>query len=85
MHPTSGVVFEGYEVPSFDKVRELVIKASYMVPHFRLVSWDVAVLENGEPVLIEANLYDGQLDLHQISNGPLFGDRTQEILGEVFG
>ncbi|MBQ9977546.1 MAG: hypothetical protein IJP21_03020 [Clostridia bacterium] len=84
-HPTSNVVFEGYELPAFDKVKELVLKASYMVPHFRMVAWDVSVLEDGTPVLIEANLYDGQLDSHQIHNGPLFGQDTEKIMNEVFG
>ena len=64
--------------------KELVIKACRMVPHFRMVAWDVSVLENGEPVLIEANLYDGQLDSHQIHNGPLFGENTEKIMREVF-
>ena len=45
---------------------------------------DVSVLENGEPILIEANLYDGQLDFHQIHNGPLFGDDTEKIMEEIF-
>lgn len=84
VHPTSGVLFEGYEIPSFDKIKDLVIKASRMVPDFRMVAWDVSVLENREPVLIEANLYDGQLDSHQIHNGPLFGDHTEKIMEEVF-
>ena len=83
-HPTSNVVFDGYELPSFEKVKELVLKASFMVPHFRMVAWDVSVLEDGTPVLIEANLYDGQLDSHQIHNGPLFGEDTERILEEIF-
>lgn len=83
-HPTSNIVFEGYELPSFDRVKELVIKASYMVPHFRMVAWDVSVLQDGTPVLIEANLYDGQLDSHQIHNGPLFKEDTERIMNEIF-
>ncbi len=83
-HPTSGVVFDGYQLPSFQEAIELVKKASRMVPHFRMVAWDVSILEDGTPVLIEANLYDGQLDSHQIHNGPLFGANTVKILDEVF-
>lgn len=83
-HPSSKVVFEGYALPSFEQVKALVLEASYMVPHFRMVAWDVSVLEDGIPVLIEANLYDGQLDSHQIHNGPLFGEDTERILDEVF-
>lgn len=84
MHPTSEIVFDGYQIPSFDKAVELVKKASRMVPHFRMVAWDVSVLEDGTPTLIEANLYDGQLDSHQIHNGPLFGEKTVKVLNEVF-
>ena len=80
-----GVPNIGDELSPFDKVKELVLKASYMVPHFRMVAWDVSVLEDGTPVLIEANLYDGQLDSHQIHNGPLFKKDTERILDEVFG
>jgi hypothetical protein len=48
------------------------------------VSWDIAFDEQENPVLIEANLKDGELDFHQLNNGPLFGDDTEKILDEVF-
>ena len=82
-HPTSGVVFDGYQLPSFGEATDLVKRASRMVPHFRMVAWDIAILEDGTPTLIEANLYDGQLDSHQIHNGPLFGEDTKKVLDEV--
>lgn len=84
-HPHTGVVFEGCKIPSYDKAVELVKKAHLTTPHFRSVSWDIAINEEGEPVLIEANLCRGSIDLLQLSNGPLFGDDTKEILDEVFG
>jgi len=56
-----------------------------MVPHFRLVSWDFAINEEGHPVMIEANLNLGELDFHQLNNGPVFGEDTKKILDEVFG
>ena len=49
-----------------------------------MISWDIAIGEDELPVLIEANLYFGQLDFHQLNNGPLFGEDTEEILHEVF-
>ena len=84
-HPTTGLVFDGYEIPSFDKVVNLVQKAHPMVPHFRSVSWDVAVTADGSPILIEGNLCRGGIDLLQLSNGPLYGKDTKKILDEVFG
>lgn len=83
-HPNSKIVFEDYPIPSFDKILERIPGLHCQVPHFRLVSWDFAVREDGEPVLIEANLRYGEIDFHQLNNGPLFGEDTQRILTEVF-
>lgn len=84
-HPTSGVVFDGYQIPGFEKAKELVLKAHPLVPHFGMVSWDVAIDEKGDAVMIEANLQRGELDFHQLNNGPLFGKDTKKILDKVFG
>lgn len=83
-HPVSGVEFEGYQLPAFEAAKEMVKKAHWYVPHFKLVSWDIATDMSGEPVLIETNLTNGELDFHQFCNGPLFGEDTKEILDEVF-
>lgn len=84
-HPTTGLVFENYEIPSFAQAVALVHKAHPMVPHFRSVSWDIAIAEDGKPILIEANLCRGGAHSHQLCNGPLYGDDTKKILDEVFG
>ena len=83
-HPDSGVVFDGYEIPGFHKALELVKKLHLQTPRFRLVHWDFAIDEKGEPVFIEANMRYGGIDLHQLDNGPIFGDDTKKILDEVF-
>lgn len=84
-HPLSGVVFEGYQIPCYDRVVALVKKAHPMLPHYRSVAWDVAVDENGTAVLIEANLCRGGIDPPQLNNGPMYGKHTKRILDEVFG
>ena len=83
-HPYTGVIFEGCKIPSYDKAVELVKKAHPTIPHFRSVSWDIMINEEGTPMLIEANLCRGGIDLLQLSNGPLFGEDTKAILDEVF-
>ena len=82
-HP-QGLVFEGFKVPAYDKAIALVKKAHPLIPHFRLVSWDIAIDKEGEPVLIEANMRKGGINLNQFNNGPLFGDLTERVLDEVF-
>ena len=84
-HPTSGIKFEGYIIPSYDKVIETVKYMHPQIPHFRLVSWDFTIDEKGDPIFIEANLNCGGLHINQINNGPLFGEDTKQILDEVFG
>lgn len=83
VHP-QGYVFNGQKVPSYDKAVELVMKAHPVIGHFRLVSWDIAIDEDGDAVLIEANMRKGGINLHQFSNGPLFGDLTERVMNEVY-
>lgn len=84
-HPTSGITLDGYVIPSYSEAVALVHKAHPAVPHFRSVSWDIAIDAEGKPMLIEANLCRGGIDLLQLNNGPLYGEDTQMILDEVFG
>ena len=84
VHP-QGAVFAECRIPNFDKCKELVINLSNRFLRFsKLISWDLAVDENGEPTIIEVNLCYGGADIHQIANGPLFGDKTEDVLDCVF-
>ena len=80
-----GLYLKDIRYRGFEKAKELVKKAHPMVPHFKLVSWDIAIDEDEKPILIEANLAKGSSEFHQLNNGPLFGEDTKKILDEVFG
>jgi len=83
-HP-SGVVFEGYEIPGVDKCKDIVRANAIKIARFcKMPSWDFAIDEKGNPIFIEVNMTYGQLDFHQMTNGPLFKDLTLEIMNEVF-
>lgn len=83
-HPTTKVMFSDVKVPQFTKAKELVKTLHPMIPDFRLVSWDIAIDERETPILLEVNLCQGGLDLHQLPNGPIFGEDTEKILSEVY-
>ena len=84
IHP-QGAVFSECHIPSFNRCKELVLELSNRFLRIsKLISWDLAVDENGDPMLIEVNLCYGGTDIHQIANGPLFGDKTEEVLDSVF-
>ena len=85
VHPDSNVVFEGLQIPSWEKLIDMVKRAHPQIPHFRMVSWDITVDAGGDPLLVEANLNDGVNRTHQVLNGPVFGDYTKEMLNEVYG
>ena len=85
-HP-QGARFEESRVPNFEECRELCKRLAPRVTRFcKLVSWDLAIAEDGHPVLIEANLYGGELDFHQMCNGPIFGDEvsTKEMINKFY-
>ena len=83
-HP-QGTNFETVTIPNYSKcvdlAKSLAMRFSSMS---RLISWDFAVDESSEPVLIEFNISHGQLDFHQLCNGPIFGDMTEGVLKDVF-
>lgn len=83
-HP-QGAIFSECQIPNYDKCKELVIRLSNRFLRIsKLISWDLAVDENGDPVIIEVNLCYGGSDIHQIANGPLYGDKTENIIRQVF-
>ena len=76
--------FDTVTIPKYRELEELVKKLHIRLPHFRLLSWDFALGVDDEPILIEVNLRYGELDFHQLNNGPVFGNDTKKILEEVF-
>lgn len=78
-HP-QGCRFEEIIVPNFDScvvlVKDLALR---MCGYSKLISWDLAIDQFGKPKLIESNLTFGQLDFHQLCNGPILGTDTNFI------
>ena len=68
----SGVVLEGYEIPSYDKVLDTVKRLHFQMPFFDLV---------GDPVILEWNANTG---LSQSAFGPGLGDYTERIISELW-
>lgn len=84
-HPND-TVFSEVKIPDFDACIAFVKKlAPRFIRFSKLTSWDIAVGEDGQPILIEVNLNYGQLDYHQYTNGPIFGSLTEDVIKEVFG
>lgn len=79
----SGIAFSGYEIPKYKEMVELALKQHSRFPTIRIIGWDFTVDSEENVVAIEYNIkYPGVL-YYQWVNGPLFGDRTEEILDEI--
>ncbi|MCR4605202.1 MAG: hypothetical protein K5639_04300 [Eubacterium sp.] len=84
-HPTLGYKVGGIEIPYVEKAHELVKKMHKRLGRFRIVSWDIAIDNEDDAVLIEANLAFGGIDTFQVCTGPVFGEDTKKVCKEVFG
>ena len=72
-------------VPNYHKCVGMAIRlAKRFVSITHMISWDFAIDEIGDPILIEFGVSFGGLNFHQICNGPIFGDMTEEVIAEVF-
>ena len=83
-HP-QGMLLSEIKVPFFDKMIETVKRAAQYTGNFKLVGWDLSVDENGDVILIEANMRKGGVGPIQCMHGPFFGELTEKVLNEVFG
>lgn len=77
----TGIILDGYQLPSYDKSLEMVKRLHLKLPFFDLVGWDVAIQEDGEPVLIEFNTNPG---LSQSAFGSGMGKYTERIIRELW-
>ena len=54
VHPDTNLKFENYQIPLYEEVKELVIKAHSLLYGIHSIGFDVAITKDG-PVIIEAN------------------------------
>lgn len=67
-HPINNTVFEGYQLPYWDEVKDLVEKAHKQFYYVQSIGWDVAITPNG-PILIEGNDNWGSIPSQIVEGG----------------
>ena len=77
-HPDSGIRFAGFRVPAWREAVEACLAGHEAIPAMDLVSWDVAIDADEQPTLIELNVVEQGLRIHQLENGPLPPDIVAE-------
>ena len=62
-------------------LNKVIVKtAQLMIPNIGIVGWDVALDSNDNPLLIEVNIGGPGILYEQLCTGPIFGERTQEVI-----
>ena len=75
---------DSFMVPFMDKVCDEVKRIHPRMAHFKCIGWDFAIDEDGDPILIEFNIFPG-IDCSQLTCcKPIFGDKTDWILEDYF-
>ena len=70
---------ENLTIPNYQGVIDTLLKMHRRLPYFDFVGWDVTVLPDGEPLLIEFNLVPS-VEGPQMMAGPMFGTYLDEVI-----
>lgn len=76
----ANVQFKGLTIPNMEEIVSFAFKAHDRIPNCGIVGWDIALDADNRPILIEANISGPGILYEQICWGPLFGDRTDEVV-----
>ena len=95
-HPTSKILFEGFLIPQWKDILDLAVKIQKAFPCYRILGTDIALKENGMPILIEMNdnpafgggpnlgpLFQNEQNLKAFEEYDLFINKHQEELSNV--
>lgn len=76
---STGLKFADIIVPRWQEIKEKVMVFHRRIPHANLIGWDITLDKENEPIVIEINLDSAEIEAHQVFNGPVFGDRLEEV------
>lgn len=80
-HPDTGLVFENHQIYNFDKLLQSVRRIHSFVTQIGVVNWDFTIDQDGELVLLEANVENGGIWVIEMAHGKgPFGEDTAEVL-----
>lgn len=76
----NGTIFSGKNIPHFGLVEDAAIKLHSNFDSCKIIGWDIALDSDNQPVLIEGNVVYPGISMEQMCSGPIFGDRTDEVI-----
>ena len=76
----NGQSFAGITLPNFKDALEMTTRIHRQLPHFGFIGFDVCFDEDGSPRIMELNFRGPGVLYYQYANGPLLGERTEEVI-----
>lgn len=76
----NGISFDGYEVPQVKCLIDAAVALHSKINSVHIIGFDLALDQNNKPLLIEANTVYPGVTSEQLMGGPIFGDRTMEVV-----
>jgi hypothetical protein len=82
-HPDTNYSFEGFMIPDWARIIDMLMTASKTMTGLNLQNWDVALTDQG-PVITEINVF-GDMDIHQYANRQGFrSPKLEEVLAHSY-
>lgn len=83
-HPDTGFKFAGHKITHMPKLVEGAKELHAILPHLKMISWDLCLDFDDKPVLIEMNTVGQSVWFPQMVNGEsMFGEHTPYMLNII--
>ena len=82
-HPDSGAILDGFVIPGWEEISQLVLRAATCFPDFRWQHWDVGITDSG-PTIFELNSAGG-MHILQLASGKGLLDSTLKDFLKKYG
>lgn len=80
---TTGIALKCKKIHGYSDAVEVALRAHAKFPTVHLIGWDFAIDEHHKPIMIEVNISYPGIYYEQLCSGPLFGERTEEVIDYV--
>lgn len=70
---------ENTPVPAWDTIKNIIKRNHLLIDNFDIIGWDFTINEKNEPYCFEWNIQWPGTVLYQYTNGPLYGEKTEEL------
>lgn len=77
------VYFKDIKIQNFKDIEAKAIELHRVMPGCKIIGWDLALDESDNIILIEGNNSYPGISVEQLATGPIFGNRTDEVISYV--